>query len=75
MCYAPLLAQISNKTGKQIFLPTANPSWACDICAQDGGILQKQNPRRSSSERREIGGSKGESLGFFLGYFLGNAKK
>jgi len=34
-----------------------------------------KNPRRSSSERREAGGSKGESLGFFLGYFLGNAKK
>ena len=26
---------------------------------------QKQNPRRSSSERREVGGSKGESLGSF----------
>ena len=34
-------------------LPNANPSWACDICAQDGGRLPKQNPRRSSSERRE----------------------
>ena len=67
----PCLHKFQTKTRKQKLLPTANPSWACDICAQDGGLLQKQNPRRSSSERREIGGSQGERLGALLPPLLG----
>jgi len=71
----PISHEFQTKTGKQKPLPNANPSAGWDICPADGGHLQKQNPRRSSSERREAGGSKGESLGFLLGYFLENAKK
>jgi hypothetical protein len=52
----------------------ANPSAGWDICPADGGILQNKKSRRSSLERREVGGQ-GERLDFFLGYFLGNAKK
>ena len=51
--------------GSKKTLPPANPSAGHISHPADGGILQKQNPRRSSSERREVGGSKGESLGSF----------
>ena len=75
ICNAPCDRENSKQNGAAKIPASANPSAGCDICPADGGILQKQKPRRSSSERREAGRPRRERPSFFLGYFLGNAKK
>jgi len=75
MCYAPPLAQISNKNGIAKTFANASPSAGCDICPADGGILQNKKPDGGCLAVGCQGESQGERLGFLLGYFLGNAKK
>jgi hypothetical protein len=54
---------------------TTNTSWAYAYAPKRATFCQNEKPRRLLKSRREAGGSKGEHLGSFLGYFLGKAKK